>query len=103
MVKKKILIVCNGFYPKNNPRAHRATELAKEFSRKGHVVTVLTPKHPEVHINFEMENNLTIKDLGIPRWKSPDFGRSIVGYFLTRVIYRFLSLGFEYPSIEGTQ
>ena len=39
---KKILIVTRLFHPEITPRAFRAYELAKEFSRQGHDVTVLT-------------------------------------------------------------
>lgn len=100
MNKKKILIVCRGFYPQNSPRSHRSTELAKEFARQGHHVTVLTPKDANVHPAFEMEHNISIHDLGTPRWKSPDFGKSRVGYLLTRAFNRLFSLAFEYPAIE---
>lgn len=100
MDKKKILIVSRSFYPENSPRSNRTTELAKEFALQGHKVTVLTPKKTDIHSSFEKEHNLTIKDLGTPRWKNPDFGKSRMGYLLTRAASRFLSLAFEYPSIE---
>ena len=41
---KKIGIVSYSFYPNNSPRAFRAFELAKEFSKKGHNVTVYISK-----------------------------------------------------------
>jgi hypothetical protein len=100
MIKKKILIVCKGFYPQNHPRAFRATELAKEFALQGHDVTVLTPKDDQFHLAFEQEHSLKIKDLGTPRWKSPNYGTSKVGNILTRVFFRLLNLAFEYPDIE---
>ncbi len=99
-MKKKILIVSRSFYPENSPRANRTTELAKEFARQEHGVTILTPKKEAVHAIFEKEYNVKIQNLGTPRWKSPDFGKTKVGYFLTRAIFRLLSLGFEYPNIE---
>lgn len=100
MDKKKILIVSRSFYPQNSPRSFRTTELAKEFARQGHKVTVLTPKDNEVHKSFENEHQLTIKDLGKPRWKVPSFGVSRVGNILNRAVSRLLSLSMEYPSIE---
>ena len=100
MDKKKILIVSRSFYPQNSPRSHRTTELAKEFARQGHTVTVLTPKDDEVHELFEEEHQLTIKDLGTPSWRVPDFGVSRVGNILNRAVSRVLSLSMEYPSIE---
>ncbi len=100
MSKKKILIVCKGFYPQNSPRSHRATELAKEFARQGHQVTVITPKNQKLHPEFEKEHNLTINDLGVLRYKNPNFGNSKIAYFLNRVFFRLLSLSIEYPQIE---
>lgn len=99
MNKKKILIVCRSFYPENTPRAHRAAELAKEFARQGHEVTVLTPKKEE-HPAFEKEHNFKIKDLGMLRWRTPDFGASKIGYLLTRIIVRFFLFTIEYPDLE---
>jgi glycosyltransferase involved in cell wall biosynthesis len=95
----KILIVSNSFYPSISPRAHRTTELAKEFSRQGHEVTVLTPKLDE-HVEFEKFYHLIVKDLGKQRWKKIDFGNSKPGKLLTRAFSRFFSLVFEYPDIE---
>ncbi len=42
-MRKKILLVCYKFYPEISPRSFRAFELAKEFSRLGHEVTVVIP------------------------------------------------------------
>jgi hypothetical protein len=100
MEKKKILIVSRFFYPENTPRSFRTTELAKEFARQGHEVKVLIPSKSDLHNTFSKENNFTIKDIGSPRWQSPNFGNSKIGYWMTRAFYRILSLGFEYPGIE---
>jgi hypothetical protein len=43
MLKKKLLIVTHGFYPEQSPRSFRATELAKEFCRQGHQVSIIAP------------------------------------------------------------
>jgi hypothetical protein len=96
----RILIVTRSFFPENSPRAFRATELSKEFARQGHEVVVLTLKKPEIHNDFERAFNVTINDLGRLRLKSPDFGNSRLGFFLTRAFYRLLSLSIEYPDIE---
>ena len=50
--KKKILLVSNGFYPEISPRSYRATELAKEFYRQGHEVTVITKYRDYNYIDF---------------------------------------------------
>jgi hypothetical protein len=97
---RKILIVSKGFHPENSPRAHRATELAIEFSREGHEVTVLVPNRHSAHAAFEREHGVRVNDLGRTHWRTPNFGRSKLGYQLTRACVRLLSLGFEYPDIE---
>lgn len=99
-MKKRILIVSKAFYPENSPRSFRTTELAKEFSKQGHEVTVLIPGGKSECLEFGKEHKLIIKDLGKLRWKSPDFGNSKFGILLTRVCFRILSLCFEFPDIE---
>ena len=95
----KILIVSRSFYPAISPRSHRTTELAKEFSRQGHQVTVLTPKLAE-HYIFEKQHRLTIKDLGQPKWKPySTYGKGILKLY-SRIIKRFLDQYMYYPEIE---
>lgn len=100
MGKKKILIVCKSFYPENTPRAFRASELAKEFARQGHEVTVLTPLNAELHLPYAQEHGFSIRDMGKLKWKCPDFGNSRIGYLFTRAAVRLLQLSIEYPDIE---
>ncbi len=100
MDKKRILIVSAPFYPQNSPRANRATELAKEFARQGHDVVVLTEFEDTDYNRIAREFSITLKDIGKRRWKSPDFGSSKLGSFITRAVYRIVSLSIEYPDIE---
>lgn len=58
MNSRKILIVSKSFYPLISARSLRTTELAKEFARQGHKVTVITPKKDEVHAAFEKNTGL---------------------------------------------
>lgn len=60
------MIVSRSFYPKNSPRSFRATELAKEFSRIGCSVTVLTPTNPSVQSYFKNQYQINIKNLELP-------------------------------------
>lgn len=96
---KKILIVSNAFYPENSPRSFRTTELAKEFARQGHRVTVITHRHPE-QADIEREYGIAIRDLGPLKWK----GFTVKGKGLVRLFWRFVSrmsgLFFEYPNIQ---
>src|SRR6056297_3312157 len=100
MYKKKILIVSRSFYPMNSPRSFRTTELAKEFARQGHDVTVLTPKKESIHNEFEKKHNLKIGDLGQPRWKAAEIKGKGIKRLIRRALKRLPSLLFEYPNIE---
>lgn len=98
MQPKKILIVSRSFYPENRPRAFRTTELAIEYARLGHEVTVLIPKN-EHHTLFEQKHNLKIIDLGKITW--PVFSSnnrilSLVGKVLMRILLWLL----EYPNLQ---
>jgi glycosyltransferase involved in cell wall biosynthesis len=100
MSNKKILIVSASFYPENSPRSFRATELAKEFARQGHNVTVITHKIPEIHNEYEKKYNLVIKDLGKRKWKSITLKGTGIVRLCRRIFLRFSMLLFEYPNIE---
>src|SRR6056297_1629532 len=100
MDKKKILIVSRSFYPMNSPRSFRTTELAKEFARQGHKVTVLTPREEPVHANFEQEYGVNIENLGQPGWKPIEIKGKGLMYWLRRGFKRISKLLIEYPDIE---
>lgn len=100
MKMKEILIICFDFYPINSPRAHRATELAKEFAYAGNKVTVITPRNEPYHDDFEKINNIIIKDLGKSKLKEFYLGASKYANLISRVINRILRLFIEFPNIE---
>jgi glycosyltransferase involved in cell wall biosynthesis len=98
--RRNILLVSNGFYPEISPRSFRATELAKEFFRRGHKVTVISKHRDHDYSDFLHEFPITFKMWGktgfpiIPDFKKRPFS------FLCRTISRLLLLLFEYPGIE---
>ena len=97
MIKKKILIVSRAFYPIIAPRSFRATELAKEFARKGHEVTVLTHKRDYDYTSFSNEHNIIIKDFVLGNWKE------IKGFsYIKKGIKFILNYFFLYPDIQLT-
>ncbi len=99
MDTQKILIVTNAFYPDISPRSFRATELAKEFVRQGHNVSVLT--HPRTGTDqFCKDNGIVFKDLGHITWKAPIVKGAGILRLFTRIITRFSTLLFEYPHIQ---
>jgi hypothetical protein len=97
---KKILIVSQAFFPENSPRSFRATELAKEFSKTGHRVTVITPYNSAFHGAFAKEHNLEIKNMGKFSWKSIAIKGKGIEHGIRRVMARLSNLLFEYPGVQ---
>jgi hypothetical protein len=97
---KKILLVSNGFYPEISPRSYRATELAKEFIRKGCEVTVITKFR-----NYDYKDFLSLHPLKLKMWSQsrllhiPEFRTKLLN-LPARVITRLLQILMEYPAIE---
>ncbi|MGQ1785705.1 hypothetical protein [Saccharicrinis sp. GN24d3] len=98
--KKKILLVSNGFYPEISPRSFRATELAKEFHRQGHHVTVISKFR-----DFDYKEFLETYPITFKMWKKPvfptvpEFNTKLLSK-LAKGIARLLSVFLEYPGIE---
>lgn len=93
----RILIICKHFFPALNPRAIRATELAKEFSKMGHDVTVSFPTGGKDYAFFENEYLIKINNLG----KIPN-GVKLHGNgikFTARKVLRRALTFIEYPDI----
>lgn len=100
MKNRKILIIANGFYPEQTPRAFRATELAKEFCRQGHQVTVMAP-HKEGIKPLLDEYPINYVNLGKLTWKIPTInGYGKLGDLYNKAVNRLLPLLFDYPRLE---
>jgi len=97
---KRILIVCRSFFPEISPRSFRATELAKEFARQGHDVTILFPTNGRDYTEFEKIYNVKIKDLGTLRFKPIQLNGGGLLLLLKRALRRTLQVLFEYPDIQ---
>ncbi len=94
------MLVSNGFYPELSPRSFRATELAKEFCRQGHDVTVISKFRAFDYSDFLRIFPITFKMWAKPAFPQiPDFKQKPFSY-ITSGISRLLSLLFEYPRIE---
>lgn len=100
MRKKNILLVSNGFYPEISPRSYRATELAKEFYRQGHKVTVLSKYRDHNYSSFLKDYPITFNMWGKPVLPKIPASRIRVLSVLLRAIKRMMALLFEYPRIE---
>jgi hypothetical protein len=91
-----ILIVSKSFYPRISPRSFRATELAKEFSRQGHNVTVIAHTSQYDFSDFKKKYNINIKDFDNGRWK--DIKKSNL---VTRGFRFILKYFFLFPEIQA--
>ena len=100
MVSKRIVIISAAIYPRNSPRANRTTELAKEFARQGHDVTVYAVLGKYDYTEFEKENNLKVRNLGkmnfVPYTSDVDSEPSYLNDVFTKLFFKIL----EYPNIE---
>jgi hypothetical protein len=100
MSHKKILIITHGFYPAQSPRSFRATELAKEFCRQNHQVTVMAPYRSGMDA-FLKDYPIVFKNLGPLKWKIYNFrGLGVIGRLYNKAVNRLLPLLFEYPRME---
>jgi hypothetical protein len=99
-LEKKILLVSSAFYPEISPRSYRATELAKEFCRQGHQVTLISKFRNQDYSKFLNEFPITFKMLYKPVFRSiPEFSKKPFS-FICRGLRRVMYLLFEYPGIE---
>ena len=101
MLRKKILVVSNAFYPEISPRSFRTTELVKEMCRQGHAVTLYTERKEQYHAPIEKEFGVVIKDLGQRKFTLLDLTRGSNPVVLfKRVFNRALLQLVEFPDIE---
>jgi len=100
MSSKKILIVSAVFYPSISPRSMRTTELAKEFARQGHEVTLYLPESGYDYSDFLKEHPIRIKSLGKATFREIQVKGKGPVRLLRRSLRRILGLLFEYPGIE---
>ncbi|MDD2798976.1 MAG: glycosyltransferase [Bacteroidales bacterium] len=99
-LKKKILLVSNGFYPEISPRSFRATELAKELICRGYDVTVFSKFRDHDYTDFLQKYPLKFKMWEKSTFRTvPDFKNSI-GSIFSRIANRLMLLLFEYPAVE---
>lgn len=99
--KKRFLLVSNGFYPEISPRSYRATELAKEFYRQGHDVTVITKHRDHDYTHFLEQTPINLKMWKKPLLKPIPSSSNRIGGLLSSIITRLLLMLFEYPEIEN--
>lgn len=93
----KILIISGTFYPRNSPRSFRTTELAKEFSRLGHDVTVMIP-----NLNYDYSAFAKTYPMHFRYFDEFPEKRKFVGItIIDRVIFHYLHWLRAYPSLRN--
>lgn len=102
MSSKKIVIISAVFYPRNSPRANRTTELAKEFARIGHDVTVYAVLGKFDYSNFEMTHKLKVRDLGEIHFSvfNSDSVSALKHGIFKAIYLKVLRKLIEYPDLE---
>lgn len=90
----KVLVISKYFYPTQNPRSFRTTELVKEFSRRGIEVTVAIPNITDETLIFCKKHNIIVKRCGKEYHKI-----SNSNLFIMRVLNKILYKLFEFPDI----
>ena len=101
MDNRKILIVSRSFFPTISPRSFRATELAKEFTRRGHSVKVITMFLDNVdYEELAQTFGVQFKDLGNFKIKTLKLHGNNFQIMIQRLIDRSLLMLFEFPDIQ---
>lgn len=96
---KNILIICKDIYPIQSPRSFRASELVKEFLRRGFNVKVVCSLSMENFELFKREfTDVRAVNLGVPN-NILDKRIFIEGSILTRIMNKYLYHFLQYPNI----
>lgn len=97
----KITIISQHIFPIQTPRAHRTSELAKEFARMGHKVTVYAVLGKYDYSSFSKENKIQLHNIKL-RWQvwpyTSDGDKR--RHYLDKVLGKLFGKLFEFPNIE---
>ncbi|MDR2149064.1 MAG: hypothetical protein LBE91_21700 [Tannerella sp.] len=98
--KHNILIISGTCFPAQFPRALRCTELAIEFAKQGHNVTVYAKLGTFDYSDFEVKYNVKIKNIErfLPDRENSDGIKTLT--FFQRILNRLLRFLINYPDIE---
>ena len=66
-----IVIISRTCFPAKAPRSHRATELAKEFARQGHNVSLYALLGDYNYTQFSKQTGVHFKNLGKAKYGMP--------------------------------
>jgi hypothetical protein len=96
----KILIISQHLFPMQTPRAHRTTELLKEFGRRGHEVCLYAVLGKFDYSGFESEFKVKVRPIPIKWMLHPynsdnDQKRKLIDQVLGRMLRKL-----EFPNLE---
>jgi hypothetical protein len=102
MGRKNIVIISRTLMPSQAPRSQRTTELAKEFARLGHDVTVYAVLGNHDYSKFEKTYNLKVRNIGAMQFatSNSDGVHSGRANLFKSVYLKLLRKLIEYPDIE---
>lgn len=88
-MKQKILIISRAIFPQMAPRAQRATELAKEFARQGHDVTLCAVLGKYDYTAFEKQYGIKVRNLGVSgfEWITSDVEKRKISLWRKAVVF----------------
>ena len=98
----RILILSQHIFPMQTPRAHRTTELMKEFARQGHEVTVYAVLGEYDYSDFLKEfPNIILKKIDL-KWMWHPYNSDADGkrYLIDKVLGRLLGKKYLFPNFE---
>lgn len=96
-----ILVISQHLFPQQTPRAHRTTELIKEFSRRGHSVTVFAVLGRYDYSAFSKKYDIKVKPIEINYQLIPyNSDGSKKRHFIDKILGRLLGKILEFPNIE---
>lgn len=91
----KILIVSGIFYPEQTPRTYRTSELAIQFAKLGHDVTIAVPGGKFDFENYSQKHNIRVMTYAPVNYNTNISGIGILDRVLTRGLKQFVC----YPHI----
>lgn len=94
-----IVIVTEVIYPRIAPRSFRATELAKDLSKKGHRVTLIASLGKYNYTDFEEKYQIEVKNLGVSRFSTKNSDGKIHLPLWKKGVIFFLHKLLDFPDI----
>lgn len=98
----RIVIVSANCYPYMGPRAHRATELAKELARRGHSVTLYALLGNYDYTEISNKTGIVFQSLGTSKFGIVDNVGSRNKNLFFRAFAKLFGKYFSFPLIELT-